>query len=141
MGKINISRWLLGGIVAGIVSDILGYLVDGVLLAPRWNDGMTRLGHSNLGPNEWIWFSGVGLVGGLVAVWIYAGIRPRFGAGVKTAVNAGIAAWILSILMPNTAFMVAAGLFSKHLALYTTVGGFFEVVIGTIVGAWLYKES
>jgi hypothetical protein len=141
MGKINISRWLLGGLVAGIVTDILGYVVDGVILAPRWTDGMTRLGHGNFGPNEWIWFNVLGIVGGLAAVWIYASIRPRFGAGVKTAVYAGIATWILAVLIPNSSFMVAAGLFSKHLAMYTTIGGFFEYVIGTVAGAWLYKES
>ena len=45
MGKINIGRVILGGLVAGIVSDLLGYLVDGVLLGPRWAAGMKALGH------------------------------------------------------------------------------------------------
>ena len=36
MGKVNIGRVLLGGIVAGIVGNILGYLVDGLMLAPQW---------------------------------------------------------------------------------------------------------
>lgn len=141
MGKINISRWLLGGIAGGIVGDILAFLVDGLWLAPRWNDGMTALGHPVLSQHQWIWFNLLGIVIGLTAVWIYAAIRPRFGAGVMTAVYAGIAAWILGVVIPNSSFMVAAGLFSKHLALYTTIGGFFEYVIGTIVGAWLYKEE
>ena len=44
MGKINVSRWILGGIIAGVVADILGTLVDGVILAPRWTDGMKALG-------------------------------------------------------------------------------------------------
>lgn len=35
MGRINMGRVILGGIVAGIVNDILGYLVDGVILAPQ----------------------------------------------------------------------------------------------------------
>ena len=35
MGKdINFGRLILGGVVAGIVSDILGYIADGVILAP-----------------------------------------------------------------------------------------------------------
>ena len=36
MGKINVGRLILGGIVAGIAIDLLDYLVDGVWLAPRW---------------------------------------------------------------------------------------------------------
>ncbi len=142
MGKINISRWLLGGIVGGIVGDIIGYLVDGVLLAPRWADGMTALGHSGtFTSHQLIWFNVLGIVSGLLAMWIYAAIRPRFGAGVMTAIYAGLAAWILAVVIPNSGFMCVDGLFSKHLALYTTIGGLFEYVIGTIVGAWLYKEE
>jgi hypothetical protein len=37
--------------------------------------------------------------------------------------------------------MYVSHLFSKHLTLYTTLGGLVEVVVGTIVGAWLYKEA
>jgi hypothetical protein len=31
---------ILGGIVAGIVGDILGFVVDGVILAPQWAAGI-----------------------------------------------------------------------------------------------------
>ncbi|MFZ0395640.1 MAG: hypothetical protein WCF17_00830 [Terracidiphilus sp.] len=142
MGKINISRWLLGGIVAGIVGDLIGYLVDGVWLAPRWANGMSALGHSStFTSHQLIWFNVLGIVAGLTAVWIYAAIRPRFGAGVMTAVYAGIAAWILAVVIPNSAFMCVDGLFSKHLALYTTIGALFEYVVGTVIGAWLYQEK
>lgn len=141
MGKINISRWLLGGIVAGIVVDILGFLVDGVMLAPQWNAGMKALGHGSIGSHQWIWFNLLGILGGIVAVWIYAAIRPRFGAGVKTAIYAGVAVWIIAIFIPNASFMCVTGLFSKHLTLYTTLGGLVEDVVGTVVGAWLYKET
>ena len=65
MGKINMSRLVLGGIIAGIVADALGYLVDGVMLAPRWAEGMKALGHSEFSPNQWIWFNLLGLVVGL----------------------------------------------------------------------------
>jgi hypothetical protein len=44
MGKINIGRVLLGVIVAGIVGNILGYLVDGLMLAPQWSAALKALG-------------------------------------------------------------------------------------------------
>jgi len=137
MGKINLGRVILGGIV---VADVLGYLVDGIWLAPRWAAGMTALGRSNFSPNMWIWFNVLGIIGGIVLIWIYAAIRPRLGAGVKTAVCAGVAVWIVGTLLPNVSVMCVSGLFSHHLALYTTAGGFVEVVAGAIVGAALYKE-
>jgi len=140
MGKINVGRVILGGIVAGIVVDVLSYLVDGILLAHRWALGMAALGHRGPMPNLWIGFDLLGIVGGIVLIWVYASIRPRLGAGVKTAVCAGVAVWILGTLIPNLSFMVVTGLFAKHLALYTTLGGLVEVLAGAIAGAALYKE-
>lgn len=141
MSKINMGRWILGGIVAGIVGDILGYLVDGVWLAPRWSAGMKLLGRAEFSSHQILWFNLLGIVLGLAAVWVYAAIRPRFGAGVKTAAYAGIAVWIVGALLPNASFMCVSGLFSHHLTLYTTLGALVEIVAGTIAGAWLYKEA
>ena len=140
MGKINLGRVIIAGLVAGIVADILAFLVDGMLLAPRWADGMTRLGHGNFSSNEWIWFNILGLASGIALIWIYAAIRPRFGAGIKTAVFAGIVFWIAGFLIPNLTFMWAAGLFSKHLTAMTTAGNLIETLAGAIAGAALYKE-
>ena len=140
MGKINIGRLFLGGLVAGIVADALGYVVDGVLLAPRWADGMLALGHSDFSPTQWIWFNLLGLAAGIVTVWVYAAIRPRFGAGVTTAVYAGVAAWLLGSLIPNLTFMWFGGLFPRRLTAMTTAGALVEIVAGAIAGAALYKE-
>jgi hypothetical protein len=141
MSKINIGRVIVGGIVAGIVSDLLGYLVDGLLLAEKWSVDMIALGRNEFSTKQLIEFNLLGIVSGIIAIWIYAGIRPRFGAGVKTAIYAGIAVWIVGVLLPNAGFMYVTGLFSRHLTLYTTLGGLVEVVAGTVAGAALYKED
>ena len=140
MGKINMGRVLIGGIVAGLVADVLGYLVDGIWLAPQWADGMKALGHANFSADQWVWFNLIGVVNGIVLIWIYAAIRPRFGAGVKTAALAGVAVWVVGSLLPNLSFMWFGGLFSHRLTVMTTVGGVVEIVVGAIAGAALYKE-
>ena len=140
MGKINIARVIIGGIVAGLVADVLGYLVDGILLARQWADGMKALGHANFSSNQWIWFNLLGLVTGIALIWVYAAIRPRFGPGVKTAVYAGLAVWVVGTLLPNLGFMWVSGLFSHHLTVMTTLGGVVEIVVGAIAGAALYQE-
>ncbi len=141
MGRINVGRLILGGIVAGVVADLLDYLVDYLWLGQKWAVEMSLLGRDTFSTNTWVEFDLLGIAGGLVAIWIYAGIRPRFGPGMKTAIYAGVAAWIIGSLLPNASFMYVAGLFTKHLTLYTTLGGLVEVVVGTIAGAALYKES
>src|SRR5580658_10284694 len=104
MGKINVGRLILGGIVAGIAIDLVDYFVDGVWLAPRWADGMAMLGRTGFSPVQVIWFNVIGFLTGIVAIWVYVAIRPRFGPGIKTAVYAGLAVWLLSVLFPNAAF-------------------------------------
>ncbi len=140
MGKINIGRVILGGLVAGIVADILGFLVDGVLLASKWNAGLAALQHPAFSTNQIIWFNVLGLVSGIAMIWLYAAIRPRFGAGVMTAVCAGVAFWVIGALLPNLGFMWIPHLFSRHLTAYTTAGALVELVVASIAGAALYKE-
>lgn len=141
MGKINVGRLILGGIVAGIAIDLLDYLVDGIWLAPRWANDMALLGKTEFSQVQIITFNVLGLLTGIAAIWVYAAIRPRFGAGIKTAIIAGVAVWIIGTVLPNAGFMYAAKLFSEHLTLYTTLGGFVEVVFGTVAGASVYKEA
>lgn len=141
MGKINIGRLILGGVVAGIVVDILGYLADGVWLAPVWNHQMKELGRASFSSSQIIGFNALGLATGIALIWIYAAIRPRFGAGVKTAVFAGLAVWVVGVVIPNLSFMWVTGLFGRRLALHTTAAGLIEIVAAAIAGAALYKED
>jgi hypothetical protein len=142
MAKINLGRVILGGVVAGIVANILSYLVDGLWLAPRWADGMKALNHPmtfSIGPIVWVELLGIAC--GIVTIWLYAAMRPRLGPGVKTAVYTGVVVWVLAALVPNVAFMYVFGLFGRRLTLYTTLGALVEIVVGTIAGAALYKEA
>ena len=141
MGKINVGRLIMGGIVAGIAIDIVDYFVDGIWLAQRWAAGMALLGRPGFSEVQIVLFNVIGLLTGIVAIWVYVAIRPRFGAGIKTAIYAGLAVWLLTTLFPNAAFMHVAHLFPNHLTLYTTLGGLVEVVIGTVAGASVYREG
>jgi hypothetical protein len=141
VGRINTGRVILGGIVAGIVADVLGFVVDGWLLAPQWNAGMKVLGRPELTTLQNVSFNILGLVQGIFTIWLYAAIRPRFGPGPKTAVCAGLASWFAAVLLANLSFMWVTGLFPTNLTVMTTIGGIFEWVIGALVGAALYNEG
>jgi hypothetical protein len=140
MGRINFGRLILGGIVAGIVGDILGYIVDGVMLAPQWAAGMSALGKAEFSGSQIALFNIVGLIYGVFTIWLYAAIRARYGAGPRTAVYAGIAAWVAGALLPNT-FLAVNGLFPTSLIVMTTAAAVIESVVAAVAGAALYKES
>jgi hypothetical protein len=140
MGKINIGRVLLGGIIAGIVGDILGYLVDGVVLAPRWAFALKQLGRPEFSVNQMVAFNIIGLVYGIFTIWLYAAMRPRFGAGLKTAIYAGLAVWAIGALLPNAGFWVA-GMLPRGLTVFTTAGAIIELTVAALAGAALSKRE
>jgi hypothetical protein len=142
MTKTNMARVVLGGILAGLVLNILGFLVDGILLAPQWNAGMSALGRSGgVTVSQIVSFNILGFCYGIGVVWLYAAIRPRHGAGPKTAVTAGLALWISGVLLPNVGFMSVNGLFPANLTIMATLGGIVECVAAALAGAAVYKES
>jgi len=141
MERINLGRVVLGGIVAGIVANILGYLVDGVILAPQWTAALKVLGKGDFTTNQIIAFNVIGLAYGIFAVWLYAAIRPRYGAVPKTALCAGLAVWVAGVLLPNAALMGITGLFPTDLTTMTTLAGVVEWAAAILAGAALYKEG
>jgi hypothetical protein len=76
---------------------------------------------------------------GIVTVWLYAAIRPRYGAGVGAAVMAGLMVFFLAYAY-TLAGMTVMGFFPRSLVLITLVWGLAEIVLASVVGAWAYKE-
>jgi hypothetical protein len=81
-----------------------------------------------------------GFVLGITAVWIYAAIRPRFGAGPKTAVYAALATWSIGYFVAD-ATPALMGMFPLPITGMLLVVGLFEIVIATMAGAYFYKEE
>ena len=139
MGRINLGRVILGGIVAGIIINAFEYVLNGVLLADQWSDMMKTINRPELGTGEVGGFMALGMVQGLVAVWTYAAIRPRFGEGPMTAVCAAVLTWITSYALVD-AMLTIMGVFDISLTLMLVGVGLVEIVIATLAGAYIYKE-
>jgi len=137
----NRGRVLLGGLLAGVVINIFEFVTNGVVLKADWGQVMQALGKPAVPSGSAIAIYNVwGFLVGIAAVWIYAAIRPRYGAGAGTAVRAGIATWGVAVLLANLA-NYPSGLFPTRLLVITAVVAFFEMIIATVAGAWLYKEE
>ena len=141
MAHTNRGRVLLGGLLAGLLINISEYVTNGVVLAADWGRVMQALGKSAVPSASAIAIYNVwGFLVGIAAVWIYAAIRPRYGAGVGTAARAGIAAWGLAVFLANLA-NYPSGLFPMRLLVITAIVALVEIPVATIAGAWLYKEE
>jgi hypothetical protein len=142
MGNINIGRWIIGGVVCAIILFIVDFIVNGVILMEQWTAAMAALQQPAMGESvgEIVFFAILNLIVGLTAVWIYVGIRPRFGPGAKTAIYAGLATWLIGYLVPN-AFFLATGLFPAFLLWTLIIIAVIQVPVATVAGAWLYQEE
>jgi pimeloyl-ACP methyl ester carboxylesterase len=134
------GRVLIGGLLAGLIVNIGEFILNGVLLAEEMNAAMAALNKPPVSPDMIIWFVVFGFGLGVMLVWVYAAIRPRFGAGVKTAICASTLVWGLAYLYPNL-FMIIIGLFPQGMMVLATIWGLVEITIAGIAGAWLYTEA
>ena len=140
MGKINLGRVVIGGLVAGVIINVIEWVLNGVVLADQWNDQMARLGQPPFDTNQIIGFLVFGFVSGIVAVWTYAAIRPRFGAGPTSAIYAGVLTWVTLYVLTD-AMPTIMGLYPLSMTLILIGVGLIEIVAATLAGAWLYKEA
>jgi hypothetical protein len=140
MGRINLGRVLVGGLVAGLIINIGEFILNGVILAEEMNTAMAALNRPPIAPAMIIWFVLISFGFGFVLVWTYAAIRTRFGAGMRTAICAATLCWGLGYLYPNLFFYVME-LFPRSMIVLTSIWGLVEVIVAGIAGAWLYSEG
>jgi hypothetical protein len=143
MGKINWGRVFLGGLLAGVVINIGEFLFHAVIFKEQVAEMMRSMGKDPaavMSGNAIVVWNILGFLAGIAAVWLYAAIRPRFGAGAKTAAIAGVGFWVIYRVLGAVAEM-NMGMSSSSMIVTGLVWGLVEMIIATIAGAWLYKEA
>jgi len=145
MAGINWARVVLGGVVAGMLINLAEFVLNGVVLAKDWAAAMAALGRPPMSPGEiavlalWsfiIW----GLIVGISSVWLYAAIRPRYGAGFKTALGAAFVVWSLGYVL-GSAGPALMHIFPMRLISIGLAVGLVEVLVAIPIGARLYREK
>ena len=139
MKGINFGRVILGGLLAGVLINISEFVLNTIVLKSEMEAGMKALGKNvpQDGKTLAVWVI-LGFVMGIASVWLYAAIRPRYGAGAGTAARAGVVVWFFASLV-CTVVIVNMGLFPLNgLAV---IWELVQAILATILGAWLYKEE
>jgi hypothetical protein len=138
MAGVNAKGVLAGGLLAGLVINI-GYAVGELATAAELQRMIARLGLAAPGEAKMFTLALLGWVMGVVAVWLYAAIRPRYGAGVRTALMVGGTIWVLGCLIPNLSVLAFGILTPAHFWMATAVD-LLVVPAGTLAGARIYRE-
>lgn len=140
MNGINVGRWILGGIVAGVVVWLLEG-VAGLFYMPAMKAALDAHGLA-MEMNAGVFVSSIliSLIGGLILVFIYALARARFGPGPKTAVTAAITLWTGGYLLSLMGYNML-GLFPSSLLVTWGLVGLLEMIVAALVGGWIYREA
>jgi hypothetical protein len=78
---------------------------------------------------------------GVLAIWLYAAIRPRYGAGPGTAALAGVAAGVFMMVLPDIGWGLTLRLIPAIVWVEDAVVGLVAIIVATVLGAWVYKEQ
>ena len=83
-------------------------------------------------------FAAADFIWGVLLVFTYAAIRPRFGPGPKTAVVSGVILWLAFAIA--VFILMAIGLHTPQSYLKSSGLYLVSAVVSSLVGAALYKE-
>jgi hypothetical protein len=81
----------------------------------------------------------VDFIMGIIVVWTYAAMRPRFGPGPGTAIKAGLTLWAFATVLLYG--FVTMGVFTTSMWMKQSALWIVTVSLGASAGAWAYKEG
>ena len=142
MAGINTGKVITGGLVAGVVLNVLDFLNNYLIVGQDFRDNATRLGldpavaESPTGIATWVV---IDFIIGILLVWTYAAIRPRFGPGPKTAIFAGLVPWLgISLVLLG---LSQGGIMPTALWLKMAVITLVITCVAAVAGARMYQEA
>ena len=124
------------------MGNVFQFAVWGPLVGPSLKAALVALGHPM---QETVGTTVAGIVlwfiAAILVIWLYAAIRPRYGAGPKTAVLAGLAGGVLAGVIPDIGWGITLTLIPARVWVGDAVFSLVVIVIATLLGAWVYKEE
>ena len=132
---INWGRVVWGGLVAGLIVNAFEYGGHRVYFDDAWTAAFRALGKS---PTGWSTFIPANFLVGILMVWLYARLRPRYGSGPKTALRSGLSIWVIFWVIPLMA-IVPMELFPTSRLVMAIGLGLVDANLAVLLGAWLYQ--
>ena len=142
MYRINWVRVIVGGLVATVILFITDGLFHEHVVVADWKAVYSNLGiaepqHSGLGV---LYFAVFDLGRGMISIYLYALMRSCCGPGPKTAVLAGVVAWI-AFSVTGPAQFVPLGFYSNTLLVKVAAFQLVTSIVAAVAGAALYRDA
>jgi hypothetical protein len=141
--SINIRKVITGGLLAGVTIIIFNILGQFVLMDRIQHEMNTWIPGSVDRMNMGTGAIAVGIIMkfviGIILIWFYAAIRPRFGSGPRTASYVAITVWILGAIFFSDFPLM--GMISVASYALLEIMQLVTFLIATLVGASIYSEQ
>lgn len=121
------SAIIKGGLVAGVLINVSEFVLNTMVVPVETEAAGSML--------FWVVYA---FVLGLFVAYMYALVRPRWGAGPKTGACAGIMVWLLHTLLPMSG---AANMGMFEFSIVGVVWTLVEMSAAGYLAGMLYTES
>jgi hypothetical protein len=139
----NIKKVVIGGIVAGIVMNVIDFIINMYIVGARmkaetdaFKPGLSQQMETS---STMISYIIMDFALGIALVWTYAAIRPRFGPGPRTAVFTAILFWLLALIFYSGYRQM--GMMSPGLWWTMAFLGLINFLLASWAGAKVYTED
>lgn len=137
----NWKRIALGGLVCGIVLFVLEG-VAGLLVTEKIYTAMMQRLHLTMPMNApaFIVDIVISFLYATLIAWLYAAMRPRYGAGPKTALRAAVAAWV-PLHVVGVAYQVDLRMMPVRDGIVLSITALVMCCIVALIAGALYREK
>jgi hypothetical protein len=133
------NRIVTGGLLAGIVLTLFEAAAE-PLFSAQMGELFARLGLPTPGEGAMIARVASLLGLGILTVWLYGSLEPRYGRGKSTAVLAGTVVWALTCLFAGS-MMYSFGIFTGQFFAMTAVYSLPQSVVSALAGSWVVRRK
>lgn len=131
---------LIAGTVTGVVSETLHFTFGAVLFRAEVEDAFIAAGgRLPEAPSLVLQLITVGLLIGVVTVWLYAELVSRNRGGLRTALDVALMVWFLCSFVPSHTFLVS-GIFPPAVLFTAMVWSLLAFCTATTLGSSLYDR-
>jgi hypothetical protein len=128
------TKTLLGALIAGVVSFLLGWLIFGILLMDFYSANMVQYTGLMKNPPEFLIIAIANIVYGLLLAWIFSIANINT---VSKGFSAGIIIGLLMVLGFDLFLYAQMNLYNaKIIAIDVVLNGVMGGVVGAVLGWW-----
>jgi hypothetical protein len=135
----NPARVVLGGLAAGLFLLASGIALGHGVLGPEYIRAFASHRAHPVSAATVIENTAVRLAYGFLVAFLYASLRPRFGAGPRTAVVTALFVWVAAFL-PRYLELHEFGILEGWRLGVSVPWGLAELILAALLAGWIYRE-